>query len=69
MAKRSAISLLGNLSVFQRLRLPSSTGKQKFPRTPSRSILENIFGADGQNRTGDLSLTMGVLYQLSYIGK
>ncbi len=25
-------------------------------------------GADGQNRTGDLRLTMALLYQLSYIG-
>ncbi len=26
------------------------------------------FGADGQNRTGDLCVTSAVLYQLSYIG-
>lgn len=28
-----------------------------------------LSGADGQNRTDDLSLTKGLLYQLSYIGK
>jgi hypothetical protein len=30
--------------------------------------IRGISGADDQDRTGDLILTMDVLYQLSYIG-
>lgn len=33
-----------------------------------QDVDERFFGAKGRDRTGDISLTKGVLYQLSYFG-
>jgi hypothetical protein len=35
---------------------------------PSRGAVEACHGADGRTRTGDMTLTKRLLYQLSYIG-
>src|SRR5207302_4438277 len=48
--------------------LSYSRGGRQSERTPSRSRRGSVYGAEGQNRTGDTTIFSRVLYQLSYLG-